>query len=213
MSVETGKTTTEPAGAAADPKEGAGTQPPAPKPEGEPKKEAAADGKPVTKGPEGGKTDEPKFDLKLPEGSHLDAGAVEKHTARAKELKLTPEQAQADLNRESELLKTYVEGQQAQLAKTVDTWVEEAKKDPEIGGEGFAKSAETAMRVVNRFGTEEFKKALNETGLGNHPELIRVLTRIGRAMTEDQLVLPTGQPKGPKSAEDVLYGESSNKEK
>jgi len=215
MSVESGKTTTEPAGAAADPKagEGAGKQPPATEPQGEPKKEAAADGKPVTKGPDDKPQAEIKYDLKLPEGSHLDASAVERVTAKAKELKLTPEQAQSELNRESELLKTYVEGQQAQLAKTVDTWVEEAKKDPEIGGDGFVKSAEIAKRVVNRFGTEEFKKALNDTGLGNHPELIRVLTRIGRAMTEDQLILPSGQGKGPRAPEDILYGESSSKEK
>lgn len=147
------------------------------------------------------------LELKLPEGSHLTAKDVEKVVARSKELNLTPEQAQAELNRESELVKSFVEGEKQKFAKEVTAWVDEAKKDPEIGGEKFAQSAEAAKRVVNRFGTEAFKKALNESGLGNHPELVRVFVRIGKAMTDDQLVLPSGNPTAPRSAAEVLYGE------
>lgn len=208
---EPGKTTTEP-GAAPDAKEtpkGADattvTTLTEEKPSAEVDPKKAQEGKPDA---------EPKFELKLPEGSLLKPEAVERMTARAKELKLTPEQAQAELERESELVKTFVEGEKGKLAEQVKEWVAESSKDPEIGGEAFAKNAEYAKRVVNRFGTDAFKKALNETGLGNHPELVRVFVRIGRAMTEDQLVLPSGQSTAPKSPAEVLYGDTSiNKEK
>jgi hypothetical protein len=203
---ETGKTNTEPATAATtDPKAAPETGTTVTgQPDGKPAAEA------TTKQPDGTKTPESKpLELKLPEGSHLAADAVEKIAARAKELNWTPEQAQAELQRESDMVKSFVEGEKQKLAQEVTAWVDASKKDTEIGGEKFAQSAEIAKRVVNRFGTEAFKKALNETGLGNHPELVRVFVRIGRAMTDDQLVIASGQPTAPRSAADVLYGETS----
>lgn len=165
------------------------------------KEPATAPEKP--KGPEG------ELKLKLPEGSLLKPDAVEKVAARAKELNLTPEQAQAELERESQTLSSFVEGQKAELAQTVSAWVDEAKKDQEIGGEKFAANAEVARQVVNRFGTEAFKKALNESGLGNHPELVRVFVRIGRAMKSDELVIPSAHPTEKRSPAEVLYGDTS----
>ena len=161
------------------------------------------------KEPEGSKPEPKALELKLPEGSHLTAQDVEKVAARAKQLNLTPEQAQAELQRESDLVKSFVDGEKQKLAKEVSAWVDESKKDPEIGGEKFAQSAEVAKRVVNRFGTEAFKKALNDSGLGNHPELVRVFVRIGKAMTEDQMVHPSVSTAAPRSAADVLYGDTS----
>jgi len=203
---EAGKTTTEPAAATTDPKAAAASTVTEPlvtqAAVADPKKDTTGDGKP-----------EVKFELKLPEGSHLAADAVERAVARAKELKLTPEEAQADLQHESDLVKTFVEGEKVKVSKQVTAWIDESKKDAEIGGDRFLANAEISKRVVQRFGTEQFKKALNESGLGNHPELIRVFTRIGKAMTEDQLVLPSGNPMAPRSPAEVLYGDASNKEK
>ena len=160
------------------------------------------------------KTPDPKpIELKLPEGSLFAPETVAKVAARAKEQNLTPEQAQAELNRESDLVKSFVEGEKIKLAKEANSWVEASKVDPEIGGEKYAANAEVAKRVVNRFGTEAFKKALNDSGLGNHPELVRVFVRIGRAMTDDQLVLSNGVSTAPRSAAETLYGEPSKENK
>lgn len=153
-----------------------------------------------------------KLELKLPDGSLLDATAVEKVISFAKETGLDQKSAQALLERESANHKAYVEGQQEGLAKQSDAWVNEVKNDSEIGGEAFSKNAELAKRVVERFGTQEFKKALDETRLGNHPELVRMLVRIGKSMSEDQLVrgaVGTAKKADPAS---VLYGKSSKKE-
>jgi hypothetical protein len=64
--------------------------------------------------------------------------------------------------------------------------------------------------VVARFGSDSLKAELSKTGYGNHPEMVRLLTRIGKAMAPDQLVLPGTQAGGTqKSAADVLYGSST----
>ena len=166
---------------------------------------AAAAGKTEAGAPE-------KYELKLPEGStFLDAKALERTAAFAREQGLTNDEAQALLEREHEVVKTYAESQQAMATQSVQKWAEEAKADKEIGGEAFVKNAELAKRVVERYGTEAFKKALSDTGLGNHPELVRVFVRIAKSMSEDQLVLPKTAGGTKRTPEEVFYG-GGNKE-
>lgn len=149
-----------------------------------------------------------KYDLKLPKDSALSDSHLEKLSSYAKEKGLSNEQAQSLLERESQAVSDYAASQQAKLQEVSNSWVEQAKNDKELGGEGFKQNAEFAKRVVTRFGTDEFKKELNKTGLGNHPELLRVFSRIGKAMSEDQLVIPGVQSGGKKSPESILYGDS-----
>lgn len=148
-----------------------------------------------------------KYDLKLPEGSQLDATHIEKVAALAKERKLSNEEAQAIIDRDNATISGFADGQNKQLKERQDAWVKDSQNDKEFGGEAFAKNAELAKRVVERFGSDALKTALNDTGLGNHPELLRVFVRIGKAMSEDQLVLPgsTQSTAEKKSVEDIFY--------
>lgn len=153
-----------------------------------------------------------KYELKTPEGSKLSAQEVEKIAAFSKERGFSAEQAQALVERESELKDSFEKASLEQLANATTEWLETAKTDKEIGGEEFPKSAELAKRVVTRFGTPEFKEELERTGLGNHPELVRVFVRIGKAMSDDQLVLPGSQTKQQVDVAEKFYGGSSKKE-
>lgn len=152
-----------------------------------------------------------EYTLKLPDESPLDDSAVERIAAKAKERGLTTEQAQELLNHESEAISSYAKAQSEAFKQAVDGWKATIESDKELGGADYAKNAELAKRVVDRFATEDFKKALNETGFGNHPELFRVFFKIGKAMAEDQLVMP-GAQQAPKqrSVEDLLYGNNNN---
>lgn len=143
-----------------------------------------------------------KYELTLPEGSQLTAQDVEKTTAIAKEWGLSNEEAQELLNVRHEAVSEYVN----RANKEIGSWLGKAKSDKEIGGDNFGKNAELAKRVVDRFGTEEFKKALNDTGLGNHPELVRIFAKIGRSISEDTLVHPGTKVVPSKSMEEVFYG-------
>jgi len=149
-----------------------------------------------------------KYDLTLPEGSLLDADAVERIASRSKELKLTAEEAQAELQLENDSVKTYVDGEKAKMAKQAVAWIDELKADKEIGGEDFEKNSELSKRVVKRF-APELSETLNTTGLGNHPHVVRMLVRIGKSMSEDQLVLPNAQAKEKKSHEVLFYGDTT----
>lgn len=107
-----------------------------------------------------------------------------------------------------------------QLTKLVDAakkqaekWTNDAKTDKEIGGEQFDASLVSAKSVLTAFGNEGFKSYLETTGLGNHPEMIRLLTKVAKAIGPDKL-LSGGQGAnqgGAKSIADVMYPNQAKK--
>lgn len=151
-----------------------------------------------------------KYDLKLPEGSKLDPARVEGIAAFAKERGLSQDAAQALLQREAEAVEGYAQAQVAEVEKAKAGWLEAVKTDPEVGGDNLPQNAELAKRVLARYGSESLNKTLETTGLGNHPELVRLLVRISKSMTEDQLVLPSAASAGKKSDQELFYGPPKN---
>lgn len=151
-----------------------------------------------------------KYDLKLPSGSLLEKSAVERIASYAKERGLSQEDAQSLLERESQAVSGFAEAQRAELEGKVESWKQEVEDDKEIGGAAFKQNVELAHRVLARYGSPSLRQALNETGLGNHPELVRVFVRIGKAMADDQLVMPGTQSAGKRPIEEVFYGNPNN---
>lgn len=139
-----------------------------------------------------------KYDLKLPENSILDSESVEQVAAIAKQNGLTNEQAQKILDDQSSAVTQAIADRSAK-------WLDQLKSDKELGPQ-LSRKVELASRVVNRFGSEELKNELNRSGFGNHPELVRILSRIGEAMAEDTLINPAGVPKDRKPTAEVFYG-------
>lgn len=180
-----------------DPKAGKDTDPPA-----EPKK----DGDPEAK-PKGEEKDVPeKYDLKLPEGSPLEAKAAEDVAARAKELGMTAKQAQALLDGESHAVANRLAAQQEELKTVSAAWLDEVKGDQDLGGESYKETAALTERALAKYGTPELKKILNDTQTGNHPDVVRFFRNVGRDIGADQIVSPGGKPsKAVKSTADKMY--------
>lgn len=178
----------------------------------------AAERKAATDKAEAGKPPA-EYKLAKPEKSLLSDEAVKGIALFAKEQGLTQAQAQAQVDRESQIL-TQVrqtvasEGESAML-KNQESWITTAKDDKEYGGAELPKNMELAKRVLKKYGTPEFNAILEDPKqgkFGNHPELVRVLVRIGKAMSDDQLVISSAQGNNkPKSAADKLYGEGTVK--
>lgn len=147
-----------------------------------------------------------KYDLKLDDGAVLDSAYLEQFSQFAKEKKFTQEQAQEFLSRENALLSGFVQKQQQEFEAMQKAWVDEVKKDSEIGGEKFNESVELAHRALKQFGSEKFLNELESTGYGNHPELVRVFAKIGQLLKDDKMVSPNSNNGGTKSLEEIFYG-------
>ncbi len=157
-----------------------------------------------------------KYELKLPEGSKLDAGYVEKLSAFAKDQKFTQEQAQKLLeqtsadNLASETARA--ETQKKQLEEWKAGLLTQTQNDPEIGGANLRESVAMASRVLDLYGDAAFRKDLDDTGLGNHPGLVRTLARIGKKhLADDKMVHANASPGGG-SIEDRWYPNQTKKE-
>ena len=89
------------------------------------------------------------------------------------------------------------------------SWVEQAKADTEYGNDKFDESISVAVKARDNFGTSEFNEMLDSSGLGNHPEMIRFLNRVGKAISEDSVVVG-GNSTSALSREAVLYPSMQN---
>lgn len=146
----------------------------------------------------------------MPEGSPLDPSELDKIAAFARGRGLSNEQAQALLDQRHEGAAELSRRQTDQLQQIRSQWEQQVRDDPELGGEQFDATLKRTKLVMDRFAPEgsKMREILNETGYGNHPEFVRFVAAIGKAMSEDR---PFGGPSGgdaPRSPEEVLYGGS-----
>lgn len=150
-----------------------------------------------------------KYEFKAAEGVTLDTKAVEAFSPIAKELGLTQEQAQKLVDLYGSQMVGVSQAQAEAQAAVVEKWAADAKADKEIGGANFEANANMAMKAIARFGTPELKQLLNDTGLGNHPELVRFCMRAGALISEDTLAMGGKASTGPRDAATVLYGNTT----
>ena len=80
------------------------------------------------------------------------------------------------------------EVQQASLEALHKEWTEAAKVDKEYGGDKFNENLSIAKTALDKFGSDGLKNLLNETGLGNNPEVIRYFYNVGKQISEDTYV-------------------------
>lgn len=152
-------------------------------------------------------TQEVKYDLAVPEESHLTTTEVESLKTYAKEKGLSKDQAQELLNQRHEAKEDLIAGYKSEQETLRTQWLEAAKNDQEFGGQHFAQNVEFAKRSLEKFATPGIIEYLNQTGLGNNPEVIRLFYRIGKSMSNDSIV-NAGAAGGPvkKPIEEVFYG-------
>ena len=127
-----------------------------------------------------------EFNTKISDdSSELDPEVVTAFGEVAKELDLPQDAAQKVLDKVAPVIQAR---QAEQVEKARVEWAEESKSDDEFGGETFDANLEVAKSALDAFGTSTFKQLLSESGLGNHPEVIRFMYRAGKAISEDSYV-------------------------
>lgn len=146
-------------------------------------------------------TSEVNYEFKMPEGMELDKALADQFVPLAKEMKLTPEQAQkfADLHASA------LQRQQEAFAQAQAAWVDEVKGDKEIGGDKLNETLANAKRAVDFIGDPQLTQLLNETGFGNHPVLVRAFNKIGKQLAPDGFVGGNRVPSGEKDPAKALF--------
>lgn len=129
------------------------------------------------------------YEFKVPEGVAFDDAGLEAFGKFAKEADLPQDKAQALLEK---LAPAMQERAKAAVESTKAQWQESSRTDKEFGGDKLTENLAVAKRALDTFGSPELRTLLNESGLGNHPEIIRAFYRAGKAISEDRVVNGAG---------------------
>ena len=149
------------------------------------------------------------YEFNLPEGFELNTEAVELFTPIAKEMGLSQEKAQALAEVYAEIQKKEVEKRTADYEKRQQEHYEAVMKNPEFGGANFEKNAGAVRNLLAKFDKDgKAAKALEETGVANHPDLFGLMYRISKAISEDSVVTGASAKTAPKSAAEVMFEKS-----
>lgn len=148
-----------------------------------------------------------KYEFTAPEGVTLDAEALGEFEGMAKELKLTQEEAQKVADIGPKMMAKWQAKQAEAIQTAAAEWAATATADKEYGGEKLTESLATAKKALTAFGTPELQTLLNDSRLGNHPEVIRFMVRAGKAISEDRMVTGGAGPSGsiPATAAQRMY--------
>lgn len=151
------------------------------------------------------------YEFKAPEGQTFDPEVMNSFSEIAKELNLPQDAAQKMVDKVAPKI---LERQMQALENVRNEWAESARTDKEFGGDKLNDNLVVAKKALDSFGTPELRKLLNESGLGNHPEMIRLMYRAGKAISEDRFVGGTrgGQKAGPKGFNDLASALYSNQQ-
>ena len=158
---------------------------------------------------EGDDTVPEKYEFEPPEGVEVDPSKIEGFGETAKELGLSQKQFQQLVEYDIERSAAALEEMSTQFSERINHWAEDTKADKELGGESLDENLGLAKRAIDTIGSPQLAKLIDAPsadnpdglGLGNHPEVIRLFYRVGRAISESDLVTGDNKIEGRDSLE------------
>lgn len=143
-----------------------------------------------------------KYEFTAPEGQEYTPKMLEAFENAARNIDLPQEGAQKLLDSLAPALHQHA---LEQIESVKNGWAESSKSDKEFGGDKLTESLALAKQARDQFGTPELTALLEETGLGNHPEIIRAFVKIGKAVSQDAVIGNGRSAAPPKSTASLLY--------
>ncbi len=123
----------------------------------------------------------------------------------AKDLDLTQEQAQKLVALDAQ---QKIAGQQAREQETadmMDEWRDTTRNDAELGGANLQQTLAHTSTFLNKFASPALRQLLDDSGVGNHIEAIRLFSAAGKAMGEDGVIQGGVVNPTKKTHEQLLY--------
>lgn len=92
-------------------------------------------------------------------------------------------------NQQAEAVKEITDQAEKEFKDQVDTWRKELQSDPEIGGDKLGENLGIALKAVQAIGGEPLVEALEMTGAGNHPAIVRAFHVMGKLAVDNPEIL------------------------
>ncbi|MDM3952900.1 hypothetical protein LU674_011240 [Pseudomonas alloputida] len=127
----------------------------------------------------------------LPDGYSISDEQLAAFSPVLKELGLTQEQADKLVAFDVQRSLAAQEASQQQAVefrnKQVGEWETALRSDADFGGANFEANVAVAQQFLTDFGSPELSAFLAESGLGSHPEVVRMFHKAGKELGEGKL--------------------------
>lgn len=133
-----------------------------------------------------------KVPEKLPDGVKVDEQAVKGFFSEAHRLGLTSQQAAALVRWQAENHTQQASAAAAEQGIRAEKVVADLRRE---WGSAFDQNIGLAREAVKRFGGDEALAYLNTSGMGNDPTLIRLMSKVGKAIAADEVIGAGGRTK------------------
>ncbi len=142
--------------------------------------------------------------ITMPEGLTLDDGQKTR-IAEIANIADPKDRVQAMLDLGAERLRAQAEQAHREIEAQNEKWTAEVMADPKIGGDKWDGTRTKIAKMLDTHGDPGIRAALNETGGGNNPAIIRTFAKLADLLTEGSAV--TGAPAGQaqKSLASIMY--------
>ncbi len=143
--------------------------------------------------------------LKAPEGVDVPAADLTAVTEFAKANKLSQAQADAILSRDIASRKASAEAQAQEVRTIGETWSQQAKEHPEIGGDKLPGAIAAAKRALMVHANAEERAMIDASPFGSNPTFLAIMARVGARLTEDTVHAGNTGATAPKSPGEIMY--------
>lgn len=138
-----------------------------------------------------------KYELTPPEGMEIDDALLAEADPVLRELGLSNDQANKLMPIVGKVADAIFTRQSEAFATQAADWAKQSKADKELGGKNWHETENLVAKALDTFAgpatikdkdgkdvPNAFRQLLDETKLGNHPEMIRMFRKIGAALGE-----------------------------
>ncbi len=148
---------------------------------------------------------DPYAAVTLPENSPLDPQTWTAFKQMARAVNLPAQALEQWRALEEARLQQAAQLQADQQLQTLEAWAHQTQDE---WGASWQEEVSKAVRAADLFGGPELRQLLEETGLGNHPVIVRTFHAVAQRMSED--VTPGGVPAAQtdKTFTQALYGKN-----
>ena len=148
---------------------------------------------------------DPYAEVSLPENSLLSADTLAAFKQTAAHVNLPAQGLKEWLSYEENRLQAAAQRAEKNQRATVENW---ALQTQETFGPRWQEEVSKAVRAADAFGGAQLRQLLEETGLGNHPVIVRTFHAVAKRICED--VTPGGASNATtdKTFTQALYGKN-----
>ena len=123
-----------------------------------------------------------EYKVETPDG--LDEGVIAQLREQAHKAGVLPKQFQQLINAFSEINSGVMEEYQKELMQKMESAQAELKRE---WGPAYDKQVKLAQSAIREFGSEAALNELNQSGLANSPEILKMLAKAGSLIGEDKV--------------------------